>query len=464
MYVRVPLEAERTDNEFRDFGLGQVSFIDTVTNTAHVKLYGLSEDEPVEIDCLLAYLTRCFILPNTKFTSFRLGKQGRVLFQCQDIWFPGTLIEYYVQIEGEKGISRLNEGCIQVTSNRQNYPPSFQLLSYEFQNPSWKFPRDRLIGTARELHNVTFGVEELVGARLILLAHQAEVVSKVLADTTCRYILADEVGLGKTVEACVILKGLRRRNSSLKALIIVPATLAHQWHNELNAKFWLEFPIVNSAQQLWTNPSPHGCIVCTEELVSNEILWSAVSKSKWGLLIVDEAHHLHKSPELYQRIHQLSSLIERVLILSATPIQRYAREYLSLLSLMNPERYDTKNIASFEALLQAQANIRRRVGLLSRALTKPDWWITDGVSLNFWVTKSPRLLCPFPNNEVILVPSHRLIPPYQSDHEVDPIGMLYCAKLERDQSMMSTSVGLNGQLGRLMAPLNIPIVRYPSTF
>lgn len=370
MYIRIPLEIERTDNEFRDFGLGQVYSIDNTANTAHIKLYGLLEKETIKVECLVDHLSRCFILPHTKFTSLPTGKHGKILIQCQDTWSPEKLIEYYVQIEGEKGVSRIDEGSIQVTSDRQNYPPSFQLLNYELQNPSWKFPRDRLIETYRELHNVTFGIEELVGTRLILLAHQAEVVSRVLADTTCRYILADEVGLGKTIEACVILKGLRRRDPSLKTLIIVPAALARQWHNELNAKFWLDFPIASTAQQLSACSFLLGCIVCAEEL---ETLWTVVNAQKWGLMIVDEAHHLHKSPKLYQYVHQLSSIIESVLILSATPIQRYAREYLYILSLMNPRRYDIQNIASFEALLQAQAKIRRRVALLGRTLTEEDF-------------------------------------------------------------------------------------------
>src|SRR5207249_11096005 len=79
----------------------------------------------------------------------------------------------------------------------------------------------------------------------MLLAHQAEVVARVLADVNCRYLLADEVGLGKTIEACVILKGLHHRLPNLKALIIVPGTLLQQWHNELNYKFWMEFPIAD---------------------------------------------------------------------------------------------------------------------------------------------------------------------------------------------------------------------------
>ena len=74
-----------------------------------------------------------------------------------------------------------------------------------------------------ELQGSTFGIEELIGSRIFLMAHQAEVVAKVLSDSECRYVLADEVGLGKTIEACVILKGLLRRYSEMRTLVVAPA-------------------------------------------------------------------------------------------------------------------------------------------------------------------------------------------------------------------------------------------------
>ena len=370
MYIRVPLETQRPDNNFREFVLGQIQSVNTISCCAQIRLYGLTEDEPDDLEILLDSIDRCFILPHSSFTIAQTGEQGRILYARKAFWTPGKFIEYYVQIEGKPGVTCINESVLQVAANRQDYPPVGQLLRYEFQNPVWKSPRNHVIESCSELQNAAFGIEELIGTRLMLLPHQAEVVTRVLADTTCRYILADEVGLGKTIEASVILKGLRRRNSRLQTLIIAPTVLMYQWHQELNTKFWLDFPIIQSAQQLPSSLPQGGCIIGAEDLSIDDSLWACIAQHQWDLMIVDEAHHLYKTQKLYKHVHQLSRMIERVLILSATPIQRYAHEYLSLLAIMDPYRYDPDDIASFETLLQAQNKIRRATTLLAHSLKK----------------------------------------------------------------------------------------------
>jgi len=135
-------------------------------------------------------------------------RPGRILIHCSDAWIPGQFLDYYVLFDGEVEVKRISEAEIRVSSFRQNPDPGEQLRHYEFQNPSWKSLRDQVIEGYSTLGNATFGVEDLVGSRIMLLAHQAEVVARVLSDAECRYILADEVGLGKTIEACVILKAL----------------------------------------------------------------------------------------------------------------------------------------------------------------------------------------------------------------------------------------------------------------
>src|SRR5260370_42080460 len=98
-----------------------------------------------------------------------------------------------------------------------------------------------------------------------------------------------------------------------------------------------------------------------------------MSEEKGGLRIVDEAHHLRKSPPLYKHVRQLSALSECALILSATPIQRRAREYLKLLALMHPQRYDPENIETYQAVLSAQSKIRRKIASAFRNLDPDDF-------------------------------------------------------------------------------------------
>jgi len=369
MYVRVPLEIDRQDSEFRDFKLGQIQSINDIANTALVCLHESGEDDLQEIECSLDYLHRCRILPDTNFMVHDEERKGRLLIHCDDEWSRGKFLEYYVLFDNEKIVTRISEERIVVTPNRQNPDPYEQLLAYEFQNPIWKFNRDRLVESYNELHNATFGIEELVGARLMLLSHQAEVVARVLADASCRYILADEVGLGKTIEACVILKGLIRRSPSLTTLIITPSSLVKQWQNELSAKFWLDIPIAHSIKQVQLQTQPVRYIIASEDIAEDTALWKALSKQSLGLLIIDEAHHIHKSPTLYSHIRELSAISKHALVLSATPIQRRAQEYFALLSIMNPHKYNSSNASAFEDLVRTQGKIRRRIAVIARSLT-----------------------------------------------------------------------------------------------
>lgn len=373
MYVRFPFEAERPDNEFRDFRIGQISAINSVAHSVLIRFDPQNENEPSEIECSLNHIERCRILPDTLFTTLYVRRSGRILIHCNDEWIPGEFLDYYVLFDGEKEVKCLSEAEIQVSSIRQNPGPDQQLRRYEFQNPLWKSLRDQVIEGYITLRNATFGIEDLVGSRIMLLAHQAEVVARVLSDVECRYILADEVGLGKTIEACVILKGLMRRNKKLQTLIIAPSSLVQQWHNELNNKFWLDFPIIRKGQKLSVELNKAGYIIVAEDLDEESELWVALNRVKWGLLIVDEAHHLRKLPAIYKHVRHLSAMSERALILSATPIQRRAKEYLKLLALMHPQRYNPEDTDMFQTVLSAQGKIRRKIAACSRSLDSDDF-------------------------------------------------------------------------------------------
>jgi ERCC4-related helicase len=186
-----------------------------------------------------------------------------------------------------------------------------------------------------------------------------------LSDEACRYVLADEVGLGKTIEASVILKGLLRRHAGLKTLVVVPASLTQQWFNELNGKFWFQFAQWCKLEGRQPPADGPELIVSSEELLEDKSLWLWLMMQEWGLVIVDEAHHLHKKPRLYERLLELSGEAARLLILSATPIQRRAEEFLALLKLMNPARYEPITLQQFRLILEAQQMIRSMVADLA---------------------------------------------------------------------------------------------------
>lgn len=380
MIVRIPLDLDAEDENFRDFRIGSVLDIYEMTNTALITIFtydfgpnGNIVAANQEIEIPLRYIRRCFLLPDTLFTLKGPGwRKGRILISCDNKIFDKQLVEYYIQIEGS--VQKVTEDeIVQFSSTRQDPDPIEQALKYELQNPAWYQPRNQVVMFANELRSVTYGIEDLVGSRVLLLAHQADVISRALSSPKCRLMLADEVGLGKTIEACVILKALRRKNSGMQTLIIAPNALTGQWHNELDQKFWLDLPVAHPGQR--TSLNGLGVIVSAEDLESHESYWQTLCTRSWGLMIVDEAHHLRKSSKLYKRVYELSSTAERVLILTATPIQHRVEEYLDLLRLLDPYRYGTETPASFRALVDVQTDIRNALALVRPQLNRDsfDW-------------------------------------------------------------------------------------------
>lgn len=367
MYVRVPIQEQekfeqyRATGDLRDFRIGRITEINPLAESCSVTLqvhttsqdYNYTEDEHSLDD-----IQRCHILSDTEFRQVGTSKYGTVLIPTKKEFIDGELCEYYVQIDGE--VKVLTEDQLLVAAHRQDVDPSIQIANYEFHHPSFRSERDPLIESYAELHATTFGLEDLVGSRVRLLAHQADVIATVLADETCRYILADEVGLGKTIEACVILKGLQRQNANMRTLIIAPSSLIQQWYFELDKKFWLEFA-VDQIVVNWEDAGYAGAIISTERIEHDRKLSKWLEQSKWDLLVVDEAHHVHKQPALYQKIRRLSKSTKQVLILSATPIQKNKLEFLALLRLVNPQQYDNFTVAQFEQILDAQEPLRNVV-------------------------------------------------------------------------------------------------------
>jgi ATP-dependent helicase HepA len=202
----------------------------------------------------------------------------------------------------------------------------------------------------------------LGGARIDLLPHQLYIAHEVGKRLAPRVLLADEVGLGKTIEACLILHRQLLTGNANRALIVVPEPLLHQWLVELVRRFNLKFSlfdeercraIVESGQA--DNPfQAEQLVICSLDLLtdSQQRLKQALD-ANWDILIVDEAHHLEwheDGPSVaYQCIETLARRIPGVLLLTATPEQLGRTGHFARLRLLDPSRFH-----SLEAFLLEQ--------------------------------------------------------------------------------------------------------------
>ncbi len=196
-------------------------------------------------------------------------------------------------------------------------------------------------------------VRGCLGGRLDLIPHQFYILDEVSNRQIPRVLLADEVGLGKTIEACLILQRLLVTGRASRALVLVPESLLHQWFVELLRRFNLWFTLFDEPR----------CVACEEadpgknpflsaQLGLGAVAWLAGDEKRaeqlvaagWDLVIVDEAHHLAWTPEAaspeYALVEKLSAKTTGLLLLTATPTQLGLQGHFARLRLLDPHRYD----------------------------------------------------------------------------------------------------------------------------
>ncbi|MDB5388986.1 MAG: Superfamily or helicase, family [Planctomycetaceae bacterium] len=175
------------------------------------------------------------------------------------------------------------------------------------------------------------------------LPHQIETVRKVLRHFRGRVLLADEVGLGKTIEACLLLREYLLRGLARRVLILVPAPLVSQWEEELRLKFGLEFTVASHGAQaeqpdFWTS---HDRVLTSLSLAKSGKRAEQVAAAPWDLVIVDEAHHCkNRTTKNWQLINSLQR--RHMFLLTATPVQNNLIELYNLLTLLEPGHLRTE--------------------------------------------------------------------------------------------------------------------------
>lgn len=163
------------------------------------------------------------------------------------------------------------------------------------------------------------------------MPHQIDTAKKVIGEMSGRAILADEVGLGKTIEACLILKEYMVRGLVNKVLILVPASLINQWIDELNNKFHIN-AVAHRKNMCWKS---NDIVVASIDTAKRQIHQEKILDIKYDLVIIDEAHKLKNENTIN---YQFVSSIKKVycLLLTATPIQNRLTEIFNLISIIRP--------------------------------------------------------------------------------------------------------------------------------
>lgn len=173
--------------------------------------------------------------------------------------------------------------------------------------------------------------------------YQVEAVRKVLRHFRGRVLLADEVGLGKTVEAGMVLKEYLMRGMAERILILTPASLVGQWQEEMASKFGILFatshdPLLREQPEtFWAQPRVIASIATARR--AEHAAW--LTERPYDLVIVDEAHHLkNRSTRNWQLVDSLKKRF--MLLLSATPVQNSLLELYNLLTLLKPGLFQTE--------------------------------------------------------------------------------------------------------------------------
>ncbi|MDB9350080.1 protein DpdE [Nodularia spumigena] len=296
-------------------------------------------------------------LPFDSLSQVKLQPQTRCYISSptQDTWLIGRICTWDEDAEmyqidlPDKKTTIATEQEIYVRCNIPITDPIETLAMKGHETPYFHDKRLTFVKSLIKQRAMSRGMRGLISANIELYPHQVEVVRRVLEDPIQRYLLADEVGLGKTIEAGAILRQFLIDEPKKGAVVLVPQYLLPQWRAELENKFYI---------------SHFGKRVVVLAL---EDVHRINQKASIGCLILDEAHHIaamatSRDAAVRQRFESCKNLAhksDRLLLLSATPVLNHEQDFLAMLHLLDPVTYKLHDLTGFRARVQNCQEIGR---------------------------------------------------------------------------------------------------------
>ncbi len=297
-------------------------------------------------------------VPFSQIIQARLPAQTRVYRRTAELhWQVGRVLEddgaiIFVQFPNGE-MENLAAEQLQV---RWSWPLNdpLPLLAVEAtETPFLADARANFVRAVASQHHAVAGVSAALCSSIDLVDYQFDVVRRVLSDPIQRYLLADEVGLGKTIEAAIIVRQYFIDDPAARAVLIVPPALVYQWRRELTVRFGLGAELDDLLHVI-----AHDDLKRLSKVIANA-----------GMLVVDEAHHLSKQAtaeqrELYELLRSHALSLPRLLLLSATPVLGNAEEFLRVLHLLDPVVFPLDDLDGFKRRIASRQVIAEVVSTL----------------------------------------------------------------------------------------------------
>ena len=342
MFVRCPTDPDEKNPRY--FSTGKIVSVDEIAETAEVKFadtenisrfYPVPSNTTKPLNRLSHQKLRSGVVVHYRGDNYRVRASK---LNDKDGYFY-----YYLESEQNKIVNAC-ETDINATFNSGYVNPIEQLKNYEFQNPVWFLGRSVVSQTMQTINNSLYGFKDLAGCKIYLKPYQLKTVMRCFKEENCRVMIADEVGLGKTIEAISVLKIFFKDKHNTKALIIAPDALIEQWKIELAFKFKLFEGENENNNFIRLVPFSH---------LDDEI------KETYDFVIADEVHKILCNEALYSKMLSISEKVENIVMLSATPVQKRKNEYQKLLTLIQPDKYRSMSKEEFDSILEIQGKIVR---------------------------------------------------------------------------------------------------------
>ena len=347
---------------FEALGLGKI--VDDAGNNWAVEYF----DSPGKFGREVHHVTKSRVIAKS------LGANTRIYYfsNANDRWLVGRVLddfneEVYVRFANKTDV-KLRHDDLFVRWKKPITDPLVFLVNRIAETPFYAEARSNFLDSHIAQRGASWGISALLSSVIELESHQINVIRRVLNDASQRYLLADEVGLGKTIEAGIIIRqAILDDPIGHNIVVLVPASLVQQWRRELVQRFSLE------------NYLDDSLVVFPQELSSD--LEEKLSKA--SLLVIDEAHHLasaanERTRTIYDLVSGFSPKIERLLLLSATPVLRNEGGFLRMLHLLDPVVYSLADEAGFrKKIVHRQALAEAVASLDPQNVLQLDWILDD---------------------------------------------------------------------------------------